>query len=151
MAAGGNGQWADPDGDVNVLGRLGMYDIETPEGAQLAMALPLDPRITNNRGGIQGGLLATLVDVVAGRAVTRGLGERQSAATADLNIHFLNAVTVGPAHAVARVVRWGKSLVVAQVEVRDEGRDVLAAIATLTFVVVALRPDQLSARDLGAG
>ncbi|WP_344827385.1 PaaI family thioesterase [Actinocorallia longicatena] len=133
--------------DGHVLGHLAMYDVDVP-GADLAMALPLTPRVTNNRGGLQGGLLATLVDVTAGRAVGQGLAERDSAATADMNLRFLSAVTVGPALAVARVLRRGRSLVVVQVDVRDVGRDVLAAIATLTFAILPLRAGQLSSRDL---
>ncbi|MEO3787333.1 PaaI family thioesterase [Actinocorallia sp. B10E7] len=130
----------------HVLGLLGMRDVDIPEGADLAMTLPVTPRVTNNRGGLQGGLLATLVDVVAGRAVGLRLADGDSAATSDMNMHFLSAVTVGPAHATARVLRHGKSLIVVQVDVRDEGRDVLAAVATLSFAVLPLRPGQPRAR-----
>lgn len=130
------------DHDNHVLGHLAMRDVDIPEGADLAMILPVNPRVTNLRGGLQGGLIATLIDVVAGRAAGQALADGDSAATADMNVKFLSAVTVGPAHATARVLRRGRTLVVVQVDVRDEGRDVLAAIATLSFAVVPLRPGQ---------
>ena len=132
--------------DDHLLGRLDMRDVEVPEGADLAMAMPVTPRVANTRGGLQGGLLATLVDVVAGRAAGRALPEGDSAATADMDIKFLSAVTVGPAHAVARVLRRGRTLIVVQVDVRDQGRDVLAAVATLSFSILPLRPGQSRAR-----
>jgi uncharacterized protein (TIGR00369 family) len=150
MRAEGNGRPGDEpagaavlvDHDNHVLGHLAMRDVDIPEGADLAMILPVNPRVTNLRGGMQGGLIAALIDVVAGRAAGQALADGDSAATADMNIKFLSAVTVGPAHATARVLRRGRTLVVVQVDVRDEGRDVLAAIATLSFAVVPLRPGQ---------
>ncbi|MDX6740837.1 PaaI family thioesterase [Actinocorallia sp. A-T 12471] len=132
----------------HVLGALNMYDVPTPEGADLAMAVPITPKVVNTRGGLQGGLVATLVDVAAGRAVAYGMPDGDSAATADLNIRYLSPVSVGPAVAVVRVLRRGRSLTVAEVTVHDEGRDVVAAIATLSFVTVPLRPGQSHARDI---
>jgi len=130
------------DHDNHVLRLLDMRDVDIPEGADLAMTIPVTPQVTNLRGGLQGGLIATLIDVVAGRAAGLALAEEDSAATADMNVRFLSAVTVGPAHATARILRRGKSLIVVQVDVRDEGRDVLAAVATLSFSILPLRPGQ---------
>lgn len=130
------------DRDDHVFARLGLRDVDAPEGADLAMILPITPRVINPRGGLQGGLLATLVDVVAGRAADLSLPDGETVATADLNIRFLSAVTVGPAFATARVLRSGKALIVMEVEVRDQGRDVLAAVATLSFARLRLRPGQ---------
>lgn len=126
----------------HLLHQLGMRDVDPPEGADLAMVLPVTPRVTNPRGGLQGGLLATLVDVVAGRAAALTLADGESVATADMNVRYLSAVTTGPAHATAQVLRRGKALVVVQVDVRDQGRDVLAAVATLSFAYLRLRPGQ---------
>jgi uncharacterized protein (TIGR00369 family) len=110
------------------------------------MEMAVGPRLTNNRGGLQGGLLATMVDIVAGCAALDGMPAGQSVATSDMHLHFLSAVTVGPAHAEARVVRRGKRTAVVQVDVHDAGRDVLAAISTVSFAVIELRPDQVDAR-----
>jgi uncharacterized protein (TIGR00369 family) len=128
-------------GKGHLLGELGMYDVPA-EGCDLAMEIPLSPRVANGRGGLQGGLLATLVDIVAGRAALAALPSGYSAATADMNLHFMSAVTVGPARAEATVLRQGKRMCVVRVEVRDMGRDVWAATATTTFVVVELREGQ---------
>lgn len=134
----------------HVFAGLDMRDADPPDGADVAMTLPITPRVTNPRGGLQGGLLATLIDVVAGRAAGETLGDEQSVATADMNIHYLSAVTAGPAYAWARVLRRGRSLVVVHVEVRDQGRDVLAAVATLSFAYLPLRPGQQVRAGRGA-
>jgi uncharacterized protein (TIGR00369 family) len=151
-------QLAEPDGapegltkpiregsKAHILGQLGMYDVPV-EGCDLAMEMPLSPRVANSRGGLQGGLLATLVDIVAGRAALAAVPPGHSAATSDMNLHFMSAVTVGPARAEATVLRQGKRMAVVRVEVRDMGRDVWCATATATFVVVELREGQLDLR-----
>lgn len=133
---------ADYDPANHLLAQLALYDVEVPEGADLAMALTVTPQTTNPRGGLQGGLLATLVDVTAGRAALRLAGEGHGVPTSDMHIRFLAPVTVGPAVAVARVVRRGRTQIILQVDVFDEGRDVLAATSTLAFSIVASRPGQ---------
>lgn len=130
------------DPEHHFLAVLGMYDVEVPEGADLAMALPVHGRVTNPRGGLQGGLIATLIDVTAGRAALAAAGQNRGVPTSDMHIRFLSAVTVGPAVAVARVLRKGRTQIILQVDVRDEGRDVLAATCTLAFSVVESRPGQ---------
>jgi uncharacterized protein (TIGR00369 family) len=129
----------------HLLAELGMYDVPA-EGCDLAMEIPLSPRVVNGRGGLQGGLLATLVDIVAGRAALASLPPGHSTATSDMNLHFMSAVTVGPARAEATVLRQGKRQCIVRVEVRDMGRDVWAATATATFVVLQLREGQLDFR-----
>jgi uncharacterized protein (TIGR00369 family) len=131
---------------AHILGQLGMYDVAAV-GCDLAMELPLRPQLANSRGGLQGGLLATLVDIVAGRATVASLPAGHSAATSDMNLHFMSAVTVGPARAEATVLRQGKRMCVIRVEVYDAGRDdAWCATATATFVVVELREGQLDLR-----
>jgi uncharacterized protein (TIGR00369 family) len=110
---------------------------EVPDAdADFAVELDLDARVKNPRGGLQGGLMATLVDVAAGRAVLGG-GPTDTVATADLTIHFLRGLTVGPARAAATVVRRGRSLAVVTVEVVDMATGALCAVSTLTFSIVA--------------
>ncbi len=136
------------DPDNHLLHQLGMVDIEVPDGADLAMALPINPQMTNPRGGLQGGLLATLVDVTAGRAALHRAGEGKTVPTSDLHLRFLSPVTVGPAVAVAKVVRKGRSLIIVAVDVLDAGRDdALSATATLAFSVLDARPDQAEPRS----
>jgi uncharacterized protein (TIGR00369 family) len=130
----------------HLLGELEMRDVPAKDG-ELAIEMALTPRLVNNRGGLQGGLIATLVDVVTGRVAATGLDRGISVATSDLSLHYLSAVTVGPARAEATAVRRGKRQIVLRAEVYDVGRDdKLAAICTATFAVLPLRAGQVDVR-----
>ena len=98
--------------------------------------------ISNVRGAPQGGLIAVLIDVCAGRLAYESCDHESgfSTATSDLNIHFLSPVVVGPARADAQIVRRGRSNFVLQVAVTDVGRDdKLAAVSTIAFTVLPPR------------
>ena len=118
--------------------QLGLRDVAV-DGVDLAMELDNKPDRTNARGALQGGLIATLVDIVAGRLAVRGLPSAESVATSDLTIHYLAPVVEGPARAQAKVLRRGKRSVVLQVEVYDVGADRLAAVSTIAFAVLQPR------------
>ena len=97
----------------------------------------MSPRLANSRGALQGGLIATLIDVVAGRLAMVGADEGHSSATSDLSIHFLAPIVVGPARAEGKVLRHGRRSVVVHVDVRDVATDRLAAVSTIAFTVLA--------------
>ena len=122
----------------HLFAQLGMRDVLV-DGTDLAMELPTAPHLTNARGALQGGLIATLIDIVAGRAALQGLPSLESVATSDLTVHYLAPVVVGPARAEARVLRRGKRSIVVSVEVHDAGADRLAAVSTIAFSVLQPR------------
>jgi uncharacterized protein (TIGR00369 family) len=127
----------------HLLAQMQMRDVPAKNGGELAIEMPLGAHLVNNRGGLQGGLVATLIDVCAGRVSLSELPPGMSAATTDLNIHYLSAVRVGPARAEAVAIRRGKTKIVLKCEVYDVGRDdALCAFSTVTFQVVALREGQ---------
>ena len=122
----------------HLLGQMGMRDVvETDE--RLIIEMDNRPDLTNIRGALQGGLVATLIDIAAGRLAGRHVGPHQDVTTADMNVHFLAPVVAGPARAEATVVRAGKRLIVTAVDVTDVGRDRLAARSTLSFAVLDRR------------
>ncbi len=122
------------------IASLGMEDVVV-EGADLAVVLPVSPRLCNSRGSLQGGLIATLIDVVAGRLAMQHADPGHSSATNDLNIHFLAPVTQGPARAEGKVLRCGRRSVVVHVDVRDLATDRLAAVSTSSFTLLPPRGD----------
>jgi uncharacterized protein (TIGR00369 family) len=95
--------------------------------------------LVNNRGALQGGLIATLIDIAAGRLAVKHAGPGDGAGTADMSIHYLAPIVDGPARAAATIVRAGKRVIVVGVDVTDVGRDRLAARATLSFAVMTPR------------
>lgn len=120
----------------HLLGQMGFRDVlENDE--TLIVEMDNRPDLTNIRGALQGGLVATLIDIAAGRLAGRNVGPGQDVTTADMNIHYLAPIIEGPARAVATLVRAGRRLIVTSVDVTDVGRDHrLAARATLSFAVL---------------
>jgi uncharacterized protein (TIGR00369 family) len=122
----------------HLLSRLGMRDVED-SAERFVIEMDNRPDLTNTRGALQGGLVATLIDVAAGRLAGNVTDSDQDVTTADMNVHFLAPIVVGPARAQATVVRAGRRLIVISVDVTDAGRDRLAARATLSFAVLERR------------
>jgi uncharacterized protein (TIGR00369 family) len=111
-------------------------------GVELAIELPVTPRVVNHGGGLQGGMIATLIDLVAGKLAMNGLDPAvEISATNVMNIHFLAPIVEGPARGEGRVLRRGKRSVVVYVEVRDLAKDQLAAVSTVSFTIVPLPSD----------
>jgi uncharacterized protein (TIGR00369 family) len=119
---------------------VGWREVEV-EGADLALEMDVTPKVVNGSGAIQGGVLATLIDVVAGLSLTRGEHAYMRIGTSEMQISFLDGARIGPARAVAHILRRGGRNAVVRVDVHDLGADNLfVATATLTFSV-KLRPD----------
>lgn len=119
----------------HLFSALRMHDVDV-DGADLAIELELDDTLTNPSGALQGGLVATLADIVGGRMAMVGLDEGYIVVTSDLTVHYLAGVTTGPAHAVGRVLRRGKRAVVTRIDVHDGRGGPLAAACTLAFKIV---------------
>ena len=122
----------------HLLGQLPFYDVIDTDNV-VVVDLHNRPDLVNIRGALQGGLVATLIDVAGGRLAIKHAGEGSAAGTADMSIHFLAPIVAGPARATARLVRAGKRMIVVGVDVSDVGRNRLAARATLSFAILAPR------------
>ncbi|MBI3216548.1 MAG: PaaI family thioesterase [Mycobacterium sp.] len=122
----------------HVLNRMGFRDVKETDD-QLIVEMDNRPDLANTRGALQGGLIATLIDIAAGRLAGNNVGPDQDVTTADMTVHFLAPVVEGPARADATIVRAGKRLIVTAVDVTDAGRNRLAARATLSFAVLDRR------------
>lgn len=102
----------------------------------LVMEMPVDERVVNTAGGLQGGLIATMADVTAGQLAARGTPFGNGIATTDLFIRYLRPIKTGPARAVANILRTGRRSVVVQVDIfRSEDAQV-AATATVNFAAI---------------
>lgn len=127
----------------HVLTQLGWYDVEV-DGCELAMELPISEAVANERGNLQGGLIATLVDVVAGRLALRGMAPDASVSTSDMHLRYLAPVRVGPARAEAYVMRRGSRSIVLRVDVYDAASEVLSTVSTIAFSVMTPLPHKLT-------
>lgn len=99
-----------------------------------------DPRVTtderhaNAAGGVQGGLIATLLDAAMGEAVREGLDDAQQVATVQLTVTYLNPGEPGDTlTATAQVRKRGGRLVMLEGDVEDQdGTPIAHGVATFT-------------------
>jgi uncharacterized protein (TIGR00369 family) len=115
--------------------QLGLYEVPSTDGTVI-MEMPVDERTVNTAGGLQGGLIATMADVTAGQLASRITPFGHGIATTDLFIRYLRPIKVGPARAVARILRTGKRSVVVQVDIYRGNDDEIGATATVNFAAV---------------
>ena len=120
---------------IELFDQLGLREVTSPD-ASLIVEMPVDERVTNSAGGLQGGLIATMADVTAGQLAARITPFGNGIATTDLFIRYLRPITIGPARAVARILRTGKRSVVVQVDIFRANDDELCATATVNFAAI---------------
>ncbi len=106
---------------ARVLGLVG--EEIRPDYARIRM--PHNRLFTNNRGGVHGGALMTLLDCALACSVRSIDPAVLSVITVDLTTHFI-ASSDGPVIAHGRCVRRGASLCFAQGEVLDAQGGLLA-------------------------
>jgi uncharacterized protein (TIGR00369 family) len=119
-----------------LFGQIGMRP-GTRDG-EFAMTLPVSPQVINTSGALQGGLVATLVDVAGGQFGLDYLQDGTTMTTADLFIRYLRPIRQGSAYAVPRMLRNGRRAMVMQIDVYGDGDgdDALLATATVNFAVI---------------
>ena len=115
---------------------LRAFEVERVEvdGADFAFQVQITPRIVNGSGVIQGGLLATIMDIAAGSALLHGPQPYQQTTTMDMYVTYHAGARVGPALVTAHVLRRGGRSASVRVEMVDLGQDGLhCATGMLTF------------------
>jgi uncharacterized protein (TIGR00369 family) len=101
----------------------------------LTLACEMRPELANAVGALHGGVTASLVDVAAGVAVTRHIGRPRSVTTVELKVNYLRPVREGKVLARAHLVRVGKTLCTARVDVVDSRKE-LIAVGLVTYMIV---------------
>jgi uncharacterized protein (TIGR00369 family) len=103
------------------------------------IAAEVQPHHHNPQGIVHGGVLAGLLDTACGLALRSLLPSDRTHRTVQLSINYLKAVRTGRLVATGRAVHKGRSMGVADAEVRDEQDRVLAR-ATATFMTLPAAP-----------
>ena len=88
--------------------------------------------LLNFAGVLHGGVTATLADVAVGQALAHRLG-RFASTTAELKINYLRPILGRKVSARSHLLRVGKTLCVARVDVFDDQKN-LAAVALVTYM-----------------
>ncbi|MDR3073644.1 MAG: PaaI family thioesterase [Deltaproteobacteria bacterium] len=128
------------DQNVNPLFNfLGARMTEASEG-RAVIELPVSGRLAQGGGVVAGGILATLADESMAHAVISILEEGRLTVTTEMNIRYLRAVDPagkGMLYGKARVIKPGRSIIVAEAEVRDEADRLIATAGGSFFVIEA--------------
>jgi uncharacterized protein (TIGR00369 family) len=95
----------------------------------------LREELLNFAGVLHGGVTATLADVAVGMALAKRVGSPRAATTVELKINYLRPVTGPKVTARSHLLRIGKKLCTARVDVFDAGRK-LAAVALVTYMLL---------------
>src|SRR5271163_2189826 len=119
---------------AELFGQIGMRP--TTHNGELAMTMPVSPSVVSTSGALQGGLIATLVDVAGGQFGLNHLQPGTTMTTADLFVRYLRPIRQGSAHAVPRMLRAGRRAMVMQIDIYGDGDDELAATATVNFAII---------------
>lgn len=95
------------------------------------LELEVGERHANPMGTVHGGILCDLADAAMGTAYASMLGEGESFATLELKVNFLRPFRRGRVVAEGRLVSAGRTIGVAECDVRDEqGRLIARASST---------------------
>ncbi|MBI2841663.1 MAG: PaaI family thioesterase [Acidobacteria bacterium] len=105
---------------------LGLELMSAGHGAAV-LALDYRPELSQAYGYLHGGALASLADVAVAVALIPMLHKGEHMATIELSIQYLLPVTAGMrVEAAARVLRRGKAVAVAEVDIRTAGGEICA-------------------------
>ena len=113
---------------------LGLTVQDDPGSGTGRAVLEADDQHLNGAGGVHGGVLATLVDSAMGQAVRAVTRDGQGLATSQLTVTYLNPGKPGRLVATAQVRKRGKSLVVCDADIEQDGEAVVHAVATFALL-----------------
>jgi uncharacterized protein (TIGR00369 family) len=122
-------------------GQLFGYELDSIGDGKAVMSLRVMDRHKQIHGVVHGGILASLADTAGAMAAYPMLPKGTRLATVEMTINYLEPVDRGPIIAEARVLRIGRTLVVAECEVKDAA-GCLAAKALLTFAIMSVEGKQ---------
>lgn len=103
------------------------------------LALPYSDKVTQQQGGFHGGAIGALADIAAGYASLTLAPEGKEVTTVEYKINFLAAFQSGELRATGRVMKAGRRIIVATVEVQHldvNGAASLCALMQQTVAVV---------------
>ena len=86
-------------------------------------------------GTVSGPSLFTLADIGGYACVLSHAGPEALSVTTNLNINFMRKAEAGPIDGICRILKFGRSLVVFDVEMRAPADDLIIAHATGTYSI----------------
>ncbi len=105
-------------------------------GGEARLRLPFRPELLRPGETVSGPALMGLADLAVWAALLSLTGGRDESVTSTMTVNFLRPVGANPVLAEARVVKRGRRMVFAEVLMRAEGSDDLAAHVTTTWAAI---------------
>ncbi len=107
--------------------------VERMEEGYCKISIDFKDNLTRYGNIINGGVIATLADSAGGCAVL-SVNDGRDQLTVNLNISYLSAIRSGPVSAEATVLRAGKNIVYAEIDIYDgSGKKCAKAVGTWLF------------------
>ena len=105
-----------------MLRALGVELVRVQVGL-VELRLPYSDAVTQQQGGYHGGAMGALADVAAGYAGLTVAPPDSEVTTVEYKINFLASFQGGHLHAIGKVVRAGKRIIVTTAEVSHKAPD----------------------------
>lgn len=109
------------------------------ERGEVELAMPWSDQVTQQHGFFHGGVVGALADTACGYAALSLAGEGEAGLTAEYKINLLSPAQGERLIAVGRVLKPGRTLIVAQGDVFTESAGQRKAVATMLMTLCVVR------------
>jgi uncharacterized protein (TIGR00369 family) len=113
--------------------------LERVARGEVELTLPFSDKVTQQQGSFHGGAMGALADIAGGYAGLTTAPDDSEVATVEYKINFLASKIGGTLHAIGRVSKSGRRLIITTADVThvaDDGARTLCAIMQETLAVV---------------
>lgn len=113
--------------------------LERVARGEVELTLPFSDKVTQQQGSFHGGAMGALADIAGGYAGLTTAPDDSEVTTVEYKINFLASKIGGTLHAVGRVSKSGRRLIITTADVThvaDDGARTLCAIMQETLAVV---------------
>ncbi|MFA6222815.1 MAG: PaaI family thioesterase [Desulfomonilaceae bacterium] len=119
------------------------FSLVSMKYGEVTMEFEAGPQHANPMGTLHGGVLCDLADLSMGAVYATTLEKGESFTTLELKINFLKPFWTGKLVAVARIVKRGKTVGMAECEISDTHQSLVAKVSS---TCLTLKGDMASGR-----
>ena len=115
-------------------------DVEELGAGYSRVRVPVSEKHWNSFGGIHGGAMASILDTAAYWAAYGMIEEGVGYTTLDLNVNCLRSVGGGSILAEGRVIKAGRSIFLAESQIKDDQDRLIATAQSKLFLAPTIQP-----------
>lgn len=113
---------------------IGLKEVSLNNGSSL-IELPVKYEITQRRGTVHGGVIASMVDSAAGAAIRSLLEPNQQVVTVEMKLNYIRPVKGDRIIGRGKVINLGNTLAVAEANIISDEDNIIAS-GMATFMVL---------------